>query len=134
MSDRKSCHLESVVLQDDSRTHLDQVDSLEKVRDFYSSQSILMLVDLPFVVVFLALIWTFSGELVFVPLSVMLGFLLISCLFGVRLRKAFNEQHLIDRRRQDFVLEVLNGIHTVKALAMEQHIFLSEQVLPGTPE
>jgi ATP-binding cassette subfamily C protein LapB len=103
-------------------THLDQVDSLEKVREFYSSQSILMLVDLPFVVVFLVLIWSFSGTLVLVPVSVMLLFLVISCVYGARLREAFSDQHLIDRRRQDFVLEVLNGIHSVKALAMEQLI------------
>ncbi len=38
-------------------TYLDSLQNLERVREFYSGQSILMLVDLPFVLCFLAVIF-----------------------------------------------------------------------------
>ena len=54
----KVVHSDLVKFESDSiGSYLDKMESLKKVREFYSGQNILMLVDLPFVLVFLILIF-----------------------------------------------------------------------------
>ncbi len=100
-------------------SYLDKMESLKKVREFYSGQSILMLVDLPFVLVFLSLIFVFAGEMVLIPITMIMIFVVISYFTGRQLKKALEERSSADQRRQNFLIETLQGIHTVKAMAME---------------
>ena len=78
-----------------------------------------MLVDLPFVVVFLVLVWLIGGPLVIIPLVLMIGFAIAALVTGRRLRAALASRGNTDDRRMSFVIELLTGIHTVKAMAME---------------
>ncbi|MCB1742524.1 MAG: peptidase domain-containing ABC transporter [Gammaproteobacteria bacterium] len=100
-------------------TYLDRIQSLEKIREFYSGQSVLLLVDLPFVLIFLSLIFCFAGPLVIVPLGFIALFIVISYVLGKQLRRALSSQSSMDERRQNFLIEALTGIHTVKSMAME---------------
>jgi len=102
-----------------SGAHLERMTALGTVKDFYAGQVLLTLLDLPFAALFLTLIWYLGGELVLVPL-VMLGLFAISAVVvGARLHQALNERLTWDDRRFNFIIEVLNGIHIVKAMAME---------------
>ena len=100
-------------------SYLDKMDSLKKIREFYSGQSILMLVDLPFVLVFLSLIFVFSGILVLIPITVIAIFIVISYFTGKQLKQALEQRSSADQRRQNFLIETLQGIHSVKAMAMD---------------
>ncbi len=99
--------------------YLDKMEGLKKVREFYSGQTILMLVDLPFVLVFLSLIFVFSGAMVLIPITVIAIFVVISYFTGKELKAALEKRSSADQRRQDFLIETLQGVHTVKAMAME---------------
>ncbi len=99
--------------------HLDRASAVDALRDFYSGQAILILVDLPFAVVFLSLVAYLAGALVLVPLAILVTFAALAWSIGQRLRAALAERNSIDDRRYNFVIEVLTGIHTVKGLAME---------------
>lgn len=99
--------------------YLDRLQSLEKVRSHYTGQSILLIVDLPFVVLFLGLISAFAGSLVIVPVLFIAAFLWLSIRMGGKLRRAIEQHSDMDQRRQNFLIEVLSGIHTVKSMAME---------------
>ena len=113
-------HSDLVKFESDSiGSYLDKMESLKKVREFYSGQSILMLVDLPFVLVFLSLIFVFAGMMVLIPITVIGIFIVISYFTGKKLKEALEQRSSADQRRQDFLIEVLQGIHTVKAMAME---------------
>ncbi len=113
-------HSDLVKFESDSiGSYLDKMESLKKVREFYSGQNILMLVDLPFVLVFLSLIFVFSGNMVLIPITVIGIFVVISYFTGKNLKLALEQRSSADQRRQDFLIEVLQGIHTVKAMAME---------------
>ena len=72
--------------------HLDKINAVKQIREFFSGQTILMLVDLPFVLVFLGLIWVFSKELVLVPLSVMAVFAVVSYVMGKKLKATLTEK------------------------------------------
>ncbi len=113
-------HSDLVKFESDSiGSYLDKMESLKKVREFYSGQNILMLVDLPFVLVFLSLIFVFAGIMVLVPITVIVIFVIISYFTGKKLKLALEQRSSADQRRQDFLIEILQGIHTVKAMAME---------------
>ena len=100
-------------------TYLDKMEGLKQIREFYSGQTILMLVDLPFVLVFLSLIFIFAGVMVLIPLTVIALFIVISYFTGKQLRAALSNRSITDQRRQNFLIETLQGIHTIKAMAME---------------
>ncbi len=99
--------------------YIDKIHALEKVQEFYSGQSILLLIDLPFVLVYLALIAVIAGPLIGVPIGLLLVFAVISVFAGKRLHQALVKQSDIEDRKRNFVIEILQGIHTVKSLAME---------------
>jgi ATP-binding cassette, subfamily C, bacterial LapB len=99
--------------------NLDRLAAVDQLRDFYANQGAIVLVDLPFAILFLVLIWLIAGPLVAVPLVALLAFGVSAALVGGRLRDALADRGVIDDRRMSFIIEILSGIHTLKALAME---------------
>ena len=98
---------------------LDRLAAIDALRDFYASQGPLILVDLPFIVVFIALIYWIAGPLVAVPLVLLCLIGIVALLAGYRLRAALRARAQMDERRYSFIVELLAGIHTIKAMAME---------------
>ena len=125
---RQSMRLLNRILSADTLTYestspgsyLDRFQNLEKVQEFYTGQSILLLVDLPFIPIFLILIWLISGYMVLIPMVLMLLFLVVSIVTGTRVRRALQERITMDERRQNFIIETLRGVHTIKSMAMEE--------------
>ena len=111
--------------------YLNKVDAVKQVREFYSGQTILMLVDLPFVAVFLLLIWVFSQELVFVPLTVMAVFAVVSYVMGKKLKLTLQDKSESGDRKQNFLIEVLQGMHIVKSMALEAPMMRRLERLQG---
>lgn len=107
----------------DSRgAQLERFQAIDALREFMHGNSMLMVVELPFVVLFLALIWQFSGRMVLIPIVMIAVFLILSYVAGRILREAMASRARHHERRQNFLIECLKGIHTVKALALEQQI------------
>ncbi|MCF8473816.1 MAG: ATP-binding cassette domain-containing protein [Emcibacter sp.] len=102
--------------------HLDRLSSIDSVRDFYASQAGLAMVDLPFVILFLGLLGYIGGTLLIVPVILLLILGGISFILGIRLKDALQNDTLWEDRRYSFILEILNGIHSIKSMAMENLI------------
>ncbi|MES9853235.1 MAG: ABC transporter transmembrane domain-containing protein [Candidatus Thiodiazotropha sp. L084R] len=102
-----------------SGDYLNRLQSVEEINQFYSGQSMLLLMDFPFLILFLTLIWFISGELVQIPIVLLGIFAAISIVLGRQLHLALKARNTTDSRRQNFLIEVLSGIHTVKSMAME---------------
>jgi len=100
-------------------SYLEKVNSIGSVKDFYSTQIATLMIDLPFAVLFLSLIHVLGGHLVFVPIILICIFGILALLVGDRLRRAVKNRVSTDDSRYDFLLEVLNGIHTVKAMNLK---------------
>ncbi len=106
--------------EDTAGSYVDRMRGVSPIREFYAGQAALLAVDLPFVLIFLVLIGLIGGFLVLIPL-VLLGVLLAMAYYlGRELSSALNVRTESDRRRHDFLIETLQGIHTVKALALEK--------------
>ncbi len=99
--------------------YLDKMHALEKIQEFYSSQSILLAMDLPFVFIFLTLIWIIAGPLILIPLVLLGIFFAVSSKVGNHLHAALKQRSTMEERRQNFIVETLTGIHTIKSMAME---------------
>ncbi len=99
--------------------YLDKMQALEQIQEFYSGQSLLLMMDFPFMVIFLALIWVIAGPLMLIPVVLLLLFAIVSVVSGSRLHQALDVRSTMEDRRQDFLIETLRGIHTIKSMAME---------------
>ena len=124
---RESKHAVQHVLRMDSLSferkpagfYLDRMQALEQIQEFYSSQAVLLIVDFPFVVIFLVLIGVIAGPLLLIPVALLLIFGLASVVSGRRLHKALIDRSTMEDRKQNFIIETLQGIHTIKSMAME---------------
>ncbi len=118
--------------QDGSGVHLERLGALATVKDFYAGQAILSILDLPFVLIYLAIIWVLGGVLVVVPMVLLAAFVTSALLLGRRLRAAIKDRMLYDDRRVNFIIEVLNGAHTLKSMAMEAQMLRRYERLQET--
>ena len=99
--------------------HLDRLQAIDTLREFYGGQSRMLLVDFPFLFVFLGLIWVIGGVVVLVPV-VMIGILgIVSLIAGRALKAQLERRAELDDRRFSFIIEALSGIQTIKSMAME---------------
>ena len=99
--------------------YLDKMQALEQIQEFYSSQSVLLMMDFPFVVIFLVLIWIIAGPLIAIPIALLGLFVVVSFLTGRNLQRALETRMTMEDRRQNFIIEALRGVHTIKSMAME---------------
>ena len=111
--------------------YLDKMQALEQIQEFYSGQSVLLLMDFPFVVLFMLLIWLIAGPLLFIPVLLLLLFALVSLITGRHLHQALETRSTMEDRRQNFIIETLRGIHTIKSMAMEALMMRRYEKLQG---
>jgi ATP-binding cassette subfamily C protein LapB len=112
----------AAVQRDSPGTHLERLGAVDRLREFYANQGATIFVDLPFALVFAALIWVIGGPLVWVTVAVFAAFALSALAVGGALRAAIDARAMSDDRRTSFMIEVLTGITTVKALTMERQM------------
>ena len=98
---------------------LDRLGALDALGDYHSGQAILVLLDLPFVLVFLGLIAYIAGPLVIVPVVLLALFTWAAAAGAKRMRAAMENRAVWDDRRYSFIIEALTGIHTIKSFGME---------------
>lgn len=99
--------------------NLGRLGAIGKLKDFYNGYSLTTLFDLLFVPVFLGVVIYIAGPLAFVPAAILMLFTIVSLWQGRRLRAALRNRDRADDARYDFLIEGLEGIHTVKAFALE---------------
>ncbi len=99
--------------------YIHRFNAIDNLREFMSGSNILVFIDLPFAIIFLAMVGYIGGTLVIVPIALLLIFGLVTLFVGRGLRKFLSEKSLWEDRRYNFLIEVLTGIHTVKSLALE---------------
>jgi ABC-type bacteriocin/lantibiotic exporter with double-glycine peptidase domain len=95
------------------------LSGIATMRELYSGQAAVAMMDLPFVFIFLGLVAYIGGTLVFIPIVVWLVIIGIVLLIGKNLSKVTEALSTTDSQRTSVLLHVLSGLTTVKALALE---------------
>jgi subfamily B ATP-binding cassette protein HlyB/CyaB len=99
-----------------------RIQGVETIREFLSGATITLILDLPFLVIFLAIMVYYSWPLTLVTLAVLTAITVLSAAITPLLRSRVNDQFLKGARNQAFLTEYLVGIETVKSLQMEPRV------------
>jgi subfamily B ATP-binding cassette protein HlyB/CyaB len=96
-----------------------RLHGVETVREFISGAAVSLLLDFPFLLIFLAVMFWYSWQLTLIALLLMSLITLASLIVTPALRDRLNEQFMLGARNQAFVTEYVAGMETVKSLQME---------------
>ena len=96
-----------------------RVRELEHIRQFLTSNSVTVLLDLLFTIVFLGVMWFYSPLLTMVVMGSLPLYSLLSIVITPMIRSRLNEKFNRGAENQSFLVEAISGIQTVKALAVE---------------
>jgi len=96
-----------------------RLHGVETIRDFLSGAAVSLILDLPFLVIFLCVMFWYSWQLTIVALVGLLLIAGLSLAVTPVFRKRLNIQFLLGARNQAFVTEYVAGMSTVKSLQME---------------
>lgn len=96
-----------------------RVRELETIRNFLTGQALFSAIDLLFTVVAVGVLFAYSIPLTFIVLGSIPLYVLIAFLVRPTLRNMINEKFNRGSLSQQFLVETVVGIHTVKAGAVE---------------
>ena len=111
-----------LVDQEPAARWMQRFHAVGTVADFQLSPSRLIIVDLPFVFIFVAFLFAISGLLAAIPLVLFLLFAIGAIARGRAFKAATAARAMSEAKIRDFLHETLNGIVDVKAFAMEQQV------------
>ncbi len=95
------------------------IQSFEGFRDFITSTTITVLVDLPFVFLYLFVIYYLGGNLVFVPLTVLPIVFIMGFLLQAPLTRLTKTSFQLASEKQATLIESLAGIEAIKSSGAE---------------
>jgi len=99
--------------------HVNRYAAASALGDYHCGQARLVAIDLPFVGIALTVMTIVGGVMVLVPAGLFFFFAALAIGRARKFREIIHNRTVQDNRKYDFIAEVLAGIHTVKALAME---------------
>ena len=98
------------------------IKDFEAVRSFLTNATMAALIDLPFAVIFLLVIFYIGGNIVFIPMSIMVIILLYALFIKEPLRKSIESTHEASARKHGILIETLQNIETIKTQTMNGHV------------
>lgn len=99
-----------------------RVRELEHIREFITGQAMTALLDLVFAILFILLMWHYSGWLTLIVLLSLPCYVLLTVIITPALRARVQEKSLRAAENQAFLVETVHGIETVKAMAVAPQI------------
>lgn len=105
-----------------------QLQEFESIREFFTSASISAMIDLPFAILFLVLIWIVAGSVVIVPISGVVVLIIYSIFIQGTLKSAIDQNSRLSSQRYAVLFESLSGLETLKLLCAQGRFqYLLEQ-------
>jgi len=96
-----------------------RLQGVETLREFVSGAAIGLILDLPFLVFLLAVMFSYSWMLTLIALGIVSLILVASIVMVPLFRRRLDQQFLLGARNQAFLTEYISGMATVKSLQME---------------
>lgn len=93
----------------------------DSIRSFFTSGTIATLVDLPFVIIFLTVIYMLAGNIVIVPILIILMIQIYSWVMRKPIQKAVEASYEASAQKNAVLIEALTAMETIKALGVEAH-------------
>jgi len=99
-----------------------RLQGIEAIREFIASATVTVALDLPFLLVFVAIMFWYSVPLTLVVLAILGLITGLSALVSPLFRERLNEQFRRGAANQAFLTEYVAGIETVKSLQFEPQL------------
>jgi subfamily B ATP-binding cassette protein HlyB/CyaB len=96
-----------------------RMHGVETIREFITGAAISFVLDMPFLVIILTVMFWYSWQLSLIALGVMLLLAGVSVLITPLWREKLNKQFMLGARNQAFMTEYIAGAETVKTLQFE---------------
>jgi len=94
----------------------------ESLREFFTSGTVVTLVDLPFTFLFIGIIWLVAGPIAIIPLCVVPLVILIGGILQFPLRSVIEKTHRESTQKHALLVETIDGLETIKATAAEGRV------------
>ena len=95
---------------------------VENIREFVSSAAVTLVLDLPFLLIFVGIMFYYNVTLTLIALSLIGVITILSFIMAPIFRARLNHQFLLSARNQAFITEYVSGLETVKSLQMEPQL------------
>jgi ATP-binding cassette, subfamily B, bacterial HlyB/CyaB len=99
-----------------------RLHGVETIREFVSGAAVTLVLDFPFLLIFLAVMFAYSWQLSLIAVGLLGLIALISFFIAPVFRDKLNRQFMLGARNQAFLTEYVSGMATVKSLQMEPDI------------
>lgn len=96
-----------------------RIRELENIRSFLTSNGLMLVMDVLFSFVFIAVMLYYSVELTMIVLASIPLYILLTIVFTPVLRNKLDQKFNRNAENQSFLVETINGIDTIKAMAVE---------------
>lgn len=90
------------------------MQEFESIRDFLTSATIVTLIDVPFALLFLLVIYLMAGPLVLIPITIVLLLVLQSFFMQRKLRTSVEQGAKLASQKHATLIESLSGLETLK--------------------
>ena len=114
-----------------------RIHELENIRNFLTSNTIILVLDILFSIIFISIMLYYSVKLTMVVLATLPLYFLVGILFTEPLRNKLDDKFKISSQNQSFLIESVTGIALIKSSATEVQIkkkweeYLASYVLAG---
>ncbi len=92
---------------------------LESLRDFFTSATILSIIDLPFIFIFIFLFWIIAGSLSLVLITTLFLIVILAVAFHFPLQKSVFRSYHDSHRKHAVLVETVANIETIKSIRAE---------------
>ena len=99
-----------------------RLHGVETIREFIASAAVTLVLDLPFLLIFVGIMFWYSVKLTLIVLALLAVITLISVVIAPLFQSQLNHQFMLGARNQAFVTEYIAGVETVKSLQMEPQL------------
>ncbi len=99
-----------------------RLHGVETIREFIASAAVTLILDFPFLLIFLGIMFYYSVFLTCIVLAILSVIVVLSLIVAPIFRSRLNEQFLLGARNQAFTTEYVAGLETVKSLQMEPQL------------
>ena len=104
----------------------------ETVREFFSSATLLALLDIVFIVLFLLVIWMVGGPMVIIPSAAVVVVIAVALLIQPVLIKSIQSVQEETALKHGLLIEAINGLDTIKSLNAEGSVLRKWEELADT--
>lgn len=102
--------------------HAANLREFETLRDFFTSATIVALIDFPFILLFIFIVWVIAGPLCIIPAILTPVVIAAGITLQKPLDKAVKESMRESAMKSGLIFETLSGLETIKSQAAEGHL------------